>query len=577
MRKNYHFIPNQEEPDSNRIREYQDFAALLAAHEEQSDPQDEKRPARVRPLRVVLAAVAAVAAGLALLWMMRTGTVSAPPAPEVLAQESAAFFAERQAIQPVLPDLEVPRQEVTVASATGAEIDLNAQTRMRIPATAFVDTEGNAVTGEVQITYRTLNDQADLLVSGLPMEYTAGDDRFQLSAAGVVEVSAFQDGQQVQLAPDKTLELTLVEAIELAQGEAVAPREVLYWGQEQQWISGEARAYTAQTQAASLAGNDSGNASQQDFMAAKETLRGSLEEEKQQILAELTIPEPPVAPEGGSGDRPSFELDLASDNAIQLVGELANNRSAVTGQKTWVVSEKSADFDLRALTVVWETITVEALNDQEYRMTFRAGEAADEVIVQPLLSPEAYAAAMEAYRQELAQWEENKDSIEARRQERFAALTARYAAREAELETEYRQQSAGNRGGATKASVRTEVVHTFSIPRLGIWSCVQPFTTDHEVVIAGLTRENGASIDNKVAYLIDRTENTVYRFHAAGQGALLRFREKPDSDFVICVPLDEQRIAIVSGPDLAGESSVLTLTEQPQVGSVEEMKRLLAI
>ena len=574
MRKNYHFVSNPKEPDSERIREHQDFAALLAAHEEQADTANGGSPNRVRTLRMVFAAAAAVAAGLALVWIMRTGGTDTPPTPEVLAQESAAFFAARPAVQSVLPDIEVPTQKVTVASATGGEIGLDAQTRMRIPATAFVDTDGNAVTGEVQITYRTLDDQADLLVSGLPMEYTTGTDRLQLSAAGVVEVSASQNGEQVQLAPDKTLELTLVESIELPPGESVASRQVLYWDNQEQWLSGQALAYSMQTQTEALANTGPGSAAQRDFLAAKDTLQASLDKEKRQLLAEWTVPEPPVAPVGGSGDRPSFELDLGSDDAIQLEGELANHPAAVTGQTTWVVSEKSADFDLRALTVVWETITVEALNEQEYRMTFRAGEASDEVIVQPLLSPEDYAAAMEAYRQEMAQWEENKDHIEAQRQERLSALTARYAAREAELEAEYRRQLAGGGGGA---SVRTKVVHTFRIPRLGIWSCVQPFATDHEVVIAGLTRENGESVDNKVAYLIDRTENTIYRFHAGEQGALLRFREKPESDFVICVPLDKQRVAIVSRPNLEGEPSVLTLAEQPQVGNVEEMKRLLAI
>lgn len=578
MRKNYNYISNLQEPDSERIRQYQDFAALLAEHEQQSVDTG-TRPGRVRSLRIAFAAAATVAAGLALLWMLRTGATDAVPTPQLLAEESAAFFAERPAIQPALPNLSVPQMAQTVASATGGEIDLGERAHLRIPATAFIDAEGNAVTGEVQITYRTMTDQADLLISGLPMEYRKTEQRYQLAAAGVVEVAAFQNGEEVQLAPDKTLEVTLVESIRLVSNTPVASREVLYWGNDRaNWLDGQAASYTMDTRAEDLGSKEARDDRQQEYRNEKAALQTELEAAKQVVLQETGVPTAPVAPEGGSSERPSFDLDLANESVIQLQGELAANPGRVAGQRTWVVSEKSADFDPRALTVVWETIEVEALNDREYRMTFRAGTASDQVIVKPLLSPAAYATAMEAYRTELAEWEAEKARVEAQREDRLSKLTARYAAREAELDAEYRQALAGAKDSTAGEPVLTELVHTFRIPRLGIWSCVEPFVTDHEVVIAGLRQKNGDEIKNKVAYLIDRTENTVYRFHAGEQGALLRFREKPDSDFVVCVALGEERMAMVSTLNLENNSSILTLSnEQPPLGSVEEVKRWLAI
>ena len=571
MNKNYHFHLHPDEPSEERIQQFRDFDALLSAHRQRVN----KEPVRRMPaLRIVFAVAAAMAAGLALLFFLRTGSESAAPSPDLLARESVAFFAERPALQAPLPGISVPEQRVVVASATGAEVDLSDQARMRIPATAFIDADGQQVTGEVQITYRTLADQADLLVSGLPMEYEQGAQRLQLSSAGVVEVRASQNGEQVRLAPDKTLELTLVEPVALSPGVSVAQREILYWEAAQnRWTADQAQSYAMVT--ASKASQELSLEQPEEYRAAKVALQDSLAREKQQLVAELSIPEPPVAPEGGSSDRPTFELDLDNDSAIQLVGVLADRPETVTEQKAWVVSEKSADFDLRALTVVWETITVEAINDGEYRMTFRAGESSDAVIVKPLLSPEAYAAAMDTYRSELAAWTALRDRLEDERTARLAELNDRYAAREAALEARFRHSLGDADSARIQSAVRTEVVHTFRIPRLGIWSCVQPFATDHEVVIAGLTQKNGESINHKVAYLIDRTENTVYRFHAGEQGALLRFREKPESDFVICVPVGKGRLAVAFQPNLNAEQPTVALDEQMSVNSVAQMKAFL--
>lgn len=574
MNKNYQFHLHPDEPSEERIQQFRDFDALLSAHRKRVNRgQGRRMPA----LRIVFAVAAAMAAGLALLFYLRTGSETAAPSPDFLARESATFFAERPGIQAPLPDISVPEQRVVVASATGAEVDLSDQARMRIPATAFIDADGQRVTGEVQITYRTFTDQADLLVSGLPMEYEQGAQRLQLASAGVVEVRASQNGEQVRLAPDKTLELTLVEPVALSPGVSVAQREILYWEAAQnRWTADQAQSYTMVT--APRADKEPGTEQSADYLAAKAALQDSLARDKQRLVAELSIPEPPVAPEGGRSDRPSFELDLGNESAIQLVGALADRPEAVTEQKAWVVSEKSADFDLRALTVVWETITVEAINDGEYRMTFRAGESSDAVIVKPLLSPEAYAAAMDRYRSELAAWTALRDRLDSQRVARLAELNERYAAREAALEARFRYSSGGVDTARIPPAVRTEVVHTFRIARLGIWSCVRPFVADHEAVVASLMRSDGRMIKDQVAYLIDRSENTVYRFYAGAQGALLRFREKPNSDFILCVPVGADRLAILSAPDLqSAEPAQLTATAQAQVDDVGAIKALLAI
>lgn len=84
-------------------------------------------------------------------------------------------------------------------------------TRIHVPANAFVNTlTGDAVQGDVVITFDEYHTQGEILASGIPMKYTTPEgNTVDFESAGMFEIRAFQEGTALELAPGKEIEVEL--------------------------------------------------------------------------------------------------------------------------------------------------------------------------------------------------------------------------------------------------------------------------------------------------------------------------------------------------------------------------------
>jgi hypothetical protein len=97
-----------------------------------------------------------------------------------------------------------PVETITV-EAEGGMLTLSSGTRITVPAQAFVDTAGQAVTEPVTLTVREFHNPIETWLAGIPM-YADGDAVFR--SAGMMELrGATPDGREVELANDKVLQL----------------------------------------------------------------------------------------------------------------------------------------------------------------------------------------------------------------------------------------------------------------------------------------------------------------------------------------------------------------------------------
>lgn len=74
-----------------------------------------------------------------------------------------------------------------------------------IPDNAFVDVNGYAIVGTVDIKYREFHNPSDFFVSGIPMTYDSAGVQYQFESAGMVEILAFQNGKPVFVNPEKKI------------------------------------------------------------------------------------------------------------------------------------------------------------------------------------------------------------------------------------------------------------------------------------------------------------------------------------------------------------------------------------
>ncbi len=121
------------------------------------------------------------------------GTVCTDPIP---------FQRKYVSVKPPIKDVEVQKIYAKVSTEKPAVISYpRSGTKISVPANAFVDAKGNEIKGNVSIDYREFRDAADFIASGIPMSFSSNDNMNFFKSAGMFEINASQNGQEVFLKP----------------------------------------------------------------------------------------------------------------------------------------------------------------------------------------------------------------------------------------------------------------------------------------------------------------------------------------------------------------------------------------
>jgi hypothetical protein len=148
----------------------------------------------------------------------------------ILPHRTAAFTKQHPLVKPPIAGLDIQKNVYTTDATTGGAIEYPSGTRIFIPDHAFVDKDGNTIDGNVAIDYREFRDQVDILVSGIPMTYDSAGQKGNFESAGMFEINASVDGQEVFLAPGKKLDL------EFAVVDTTADYNFYHLDEEKGWI-----------------------------------------------------------------------------------------------------------------------------------------------------------------------------------------------------------------------------------------------------------------------------------------------------------------------------------------------------
>ena len=118
-------------------------------------------------------------------------------------------------IAPPLSKVNVPYNELIVDASKGGNLSLDNGTVIEIPKDAFVDKNGQPVTGEVEIAYREFHNAAEIIASGIPMTDKSGEKYMQ--TAGMFEVKGSVADEAVEIANGKSLNVKMASFVEDGQ------------------------------------------------------------------------------------------------------------------------------------------------------------------------------------------------------------------------------------------------------------------------------------------------------------------------------------------------------------------------
>lgn len=116
---------------------------------------------------------------------------------------------KKRSIQPPVANLAPKGEFFTVNAANGTTWRLKSGSFLKIPANAFLDAEGNPVTGEVDLNYIEYTNALDIALSGIPMTYDSAGRSYTFQSAGMIDFSATQNGVPLQPNPNALIQVNM--------------------------------------------------------------------------------------------------------------------------------------------------------------------------------------------------------------------------------------------------------------------------------------------------------------------------------------------------------------------------------
>jgi hypothetical protein len=112
-------------------------------------------------------------------------------------------------VKPPFEKVQVQARTYEVDAVKGGEISMPNGTHITVPANAFVDAKGNPVKDKVGIEYKEYHNAAEIMASGIPMNYDSAGEHLNFQSAGMFEINGQSAGQPVSVAQGKSLTVSM--------------------------------------------------------------------------------------------------------------------------------------------------------------------------------------------------------------------------------------------------------------------------------------------------------------------------------------------------------------------------------
>lgn len=106
--------------------------------------------------------------------------------------------------------LDIPFEKYTIIAEKGAKVVAASGSFIEFPPSAFVDKNGELISGEVDISFREFLDPVDLYLSGIPMQYDTLGTSFVFESSAMCQIYAFQNNESVFINPSINPTLHLI-------------------------------------------------------------------------------------------------------------------------------------------------------------------------------------------------------------------------------------------------------------------------------------------------------------------------------------------------------------------------------
>lgn len=115
--------------------------------------------------------------------------------------------------------------EQIMDAAAGGVLLVGNGTEIHVPANAFVNQEGQLVTGKVKVSYTEISDPGTILISGIPLNYGNKENPSVMQSAAMFELNAMANGEELELGEGKSIRTVISSNVEGGQFDFFALNE----------------------------------------------------------------------------------------------------------------------------------------------------------------------------------------------------------------------------------------------------------------------------------------------------------------------------------------------------------------
>lgn len=393
-----------------------------------------------------------------------------------------------EGINPPVAGLDVPFMSKQITAEEGGTFVYETGSIVTFPKNAVLHADGTPVEGAFDVEYREFQDPIDIYFSGIPMSFDSVGVSYQFISAGMCELKAYQNGEELIVNPEANPSVDMVS-------KDIDPAHNLYFYDEEgdKWDS-------------------KGKSKMEDFQEP---------ENQPEELVEI-----PVKPQKINSDKYSFYISID-----ELGSEFAGFDNMY-----FQIADEEKNYDPSDAQVQWYSVDVKKSPKLKgkYLVTFANASMSRTYITDPVFSDEEYDKAMANYdkvmaekaeaikiqEEKMAKWEAEQAKIIA--QNRIIDSINQVIAKQKEMtENEDFVDFKFPQGEYT-------IRRGFQVSSFGIWNCDNPKFTQEDFVdtkVSFTGSENDLSA-NRFSVIYE-TYNSVY------DGNVGSFRNLPSTREIV--------------------------------------------
>lgn len=385
-------------------------------------------------------------------------------------------------IQPLFAGAEDADTTFSVDATAGALLFNSNGSIIRVPGSAFLDSSGNTVSGAVELRYKEFHDPAKIFMAGIPMTYDSAGTEYHFESAGMIEISAWQNGKPLKVNPDSMINVAIVSS-------SADERFNTYY------LDTAAKKWEYVNDKAALVYNP----------PSTDTTAGST------IAATTVMTEPPVAPKVADKNKPSFAIAFDPNEFPELV--------TYKGVR-FEVDENQTPYNKEDKKVAWEDVLIKRMkNKDNFKVTFTAGSREAIYITQPVVDQKDFAAAQKSWETRFAEYEagvKQREEMEKRRAEATQTAMEEMDRHRIWVNDTLAARAANMRAAANLAgSTETMVMREFIISDFGIWNSDCPSSLPEGIQIFAKTdRGDGKPLEVNKVFLVQKNVNALYQYYS---------------------------------------------------------------